>query len=348
MKISGREIGPNCAPYVIAELSGNHMGQIDRARAMLDAVKEAGADAAKLQTYRADTITLKHDGPEFRIEGGLWAGRTLYDLYEEAHTPWEWHEPLFAHAKDIGLTLFSSPFDPTAVDLLERLETPAYKIASFELVDIPLIEMIAGKGKPVILSTGLATLAEIQEAVDAVRNAGNEQIILLHCISGYPTPIEEANVRTIPDMMQKFDVAIGLSDHTLGTAAAAAAVACGAQVIEKHFTLSRADGGPDAAFSLEPMELKVLVDSVKDVWSALGHASYDLKPSETGGREFRRSLYVMEDVPAGTKLTEKQVRSIRPGLGLAPKHLSKVLGRKAVKDLKKGEPFSLHMIGEDT
>ncbi|MDG5493937.1 pseudaminic acid synthase [Niveispirillum sp. BGYR6] len=336
---------PGQKPFLIAELSGNHKGDIDRARRMIDAAKAAGADAVKLQTYTADTITLDVDRPEFRLEGGLWAGRTLYELYQEAHTPWDWHPALFAHAAAIGIPIFSSPFDPTAIDLLESLGAPAYKIASFELIDLPLIEKAARTGKPLIMSTGMASLGEVAEAVAAARVAGNDNICLLHCVSGYPTPVEDCDLRTIPHLAQAFDVAAGLSDHTMGVAVPVAAVALGAVVIEKHFTLARADGGPDAAFSLEPAEFRAMADACAAAHAALGSISYALKPSEAGGRSFRRSLYVTADVAAGEVLTGANVRSVRPGLGLPPKHLPDVLGRVAARNLTRGEPLDWSMLG---
>lgn len=341
--IAGTAIGPGHRPYFIAELSGNHKGELERALRLVDAAKAAGADAVKLQTYTADTITIDHDGPGFLIEGGLWGGRTLHDLYREAHTPWEWHAPIFEHAARIGLPVFSSPFDPTAVDLLERLNAPAFKIASFEIVDLPLIRYAARLGRPLILSTGMASLGEIGEAVAAVREAG-APVMLLHCTSGYPTPPEECALRTIPHLADAFDVTVGLSDHTHGVAVPVAAVALGASVVEKHFTLSRAEGGVDADFSLEPAEFALMVQSCKAAWAAAGKIDYALKPSEQGAIYGRRSLYVVEDVAAGEILTERNVRSIRPGFGLPPKHLPEVLGRAAVRDLRRGEPLAWTML----
>jgi pseudaminic acid synthase len=343
--IHGRVIGPDSPPYVVAEMSGNHNGDIGRAFRLLEAAKASGADAVKLQTYTADTITIDHDGPGFVIEGGLWGGRRLHDLYREAHTPWEWHKPLFERAHALGLTIFSSPFDPSAVDLLESLEAPAYKVASFELVDLPLVRRIAATGKPLIMSTGMAHLGEIQDAVTAAREAGCRDLILLHCVSGYPTAPEDANLRTIPHLAEAFGVAAGLSDHTLGVAVSVASVALGACFIEKHFTLARADGGPDAAFSLEPDELKALVDGTRTAWAALGRVSYDLKPSERGNLQFRRSLYVVGDMAAGEIFTEANLRSIRPGYGLAPRHLPDILGRPATRALGRGTPLSWDMVG---
>jgi N-acetylneuraminate synthase len=329
---------------VIAEMSANHCGSLERAFAILRAARDAGADAIKLQTYTADTLTLDHDGPGFRLQGGLWDGRSLHELYREAHLPWEWHAPLFAHGRELGITVFSSPFDHTAIDLLEELEAPAYKIASFEIVDLPLIERAAATGKPVILSTGMASLGEIAEAVDAMRRGGNGGTILLHCVSAYPTPVEDCHLHTIAHLAEAFDLGVGLSDHTLGIAVPVAAAALGACVIEKHFTLARADGGADAAFSLEPDELKAMARAVRDAWAACGKASYRLAPSEAGSRELRRSLYVARDIAAGEPLTEDCIRSIRPGYGLAPKHLPGILGKRARRDLARGSPLAWDMI----
>ena len=344
IEIAGRKIGAAHAPYVICELSGNHNGSLDRALAMVDAAAATGCDAIKIQTYTADTITMDVDRPEFRIHGGLWDGRSLYELYQEAHTPFEWHAAIFARAKAAGVTIFSSPFDETAVDLLESLGAPAYKIASFEAVDLPLIRYAAAKGKPLVISTGMANLAEIEAARDAALAAGAAGVVLLHCVSSYPATFADANVRTVADMAQRFGCPIGLSDHTPGTAASVAAVAMGACVIEKHFTLARADGGPDAAFSLEPVEFKALVDDTKAAWAALGRAHYDVLGSEAGSLLFRRSLYVTADVPAGAALSRANVRSIRPGNGLAPAHFDTVLGRRAARDLARGEPLAWDML----
>jgi N-acetylneuraminate synthase len=342
--IDGRIVGPGQPPYVVAELSGNHNGDIKRAFALMDAAKAAGADAVKLQTYTADTITIDHQGPGFVLEGGLWHGRSLHDLYGEAHTPWDWHKPLFDHARSIGLTVFSSPFDETAVDLLQGLDAPAYKIASFELVDLPLIRRVARTGKPLILSTGMAHLGEIEEAVRAARDAGCRELILLHCVSGYPTDPKDANLRTIPHLAQAFGVQTGLSDHTMGVAVSVAAVALGASFIEKHFTLARSDGGPDAAFSLEPAELAELVSGARTAWAALGRVSYDLAESERGNVQLRRSLYVVADMKAGEEFTPQNLRSIRPGFGLAPKHLPDVMGKKACTAIQRGTPLSWDLI----
>ncbi|MFL5295530.1 MAG: pseudaminic acid synthase [Phenylobacterium sp.] len=344
VEIAGRRIGTDEPPYVICELSGNHNGSLDRALAMIDAAADTGCDAIKIQTYTADTITLDVDRPEFRIEGGLWDGRTLHELYREAQTPFEWHAALFERAAKRGVTLFSSPFDETAVDLLESLGAPAYKIASFEAVDLPLIRYAAAKGRPLIISTGMANLEEIQAARMAAIGAGAAGVVLLHCVSSYPADLCDANVRTVADMAERFDSPIGLSDHTHGTAASVAAIALGASVIEKHFTLARSDGGPDAAFSLEPAEFTHLVRECKDAWTALGRAHYDLLGSERANLQFRRSLYVTADVRAGEPLSRANIRSVRPGNGLPPTHLDEVLGRPAARDLKRGEPLAWDML----
>lgn len=343
--IAGRAVGSDHPPFVIAELSANHNGSLDHALAIMDAAKACGADAVKLQTYTADTITIAHDGPGFAIEDGLWAGRTLYDLYQEAHTPWEWHDALFAKGRDLGLIVFSSPFDATAVDLLESLDAPAYKIASFEVVDLPLIRRCATTGRPLIISTGMASLAEIADAVEAAKEAGAVGVALLHCTSGYPTPPAESDLRTIPNLADAFDLATGLSDHTPGIGAAIAAVALGASIIEKHFTLRRADGGPDAAFSLEPDELKSLCDNARLAWEALGGVRYERSDSERGNTVFRRSLYITKDMKAGNVLSPKTLRSIRPGYGLHPKHYEMLLGKRVNKDVPRGTPMSWDLIG---
>jgi N-acetylneuraminate synthase len=342
--IAGRAIGPQAPPFVIAELSGNHNGELDRALRLIDAAAAAGADAVKLQTYTPDTITLDCDGPGFRLQGGLWDGRTLYDLYAEAHTPFAWHAPLFAHARAQGLVVFSSPFDETAVALLQSLDAPAYKIASFEAVDLPLIACAAATDRPLIISTGMTSPAEIGEAIGVARAHGDGGVALLHCVSDYPARYPDANLRMVARLAADFGCVAGLSDHTPGTAAAVAAVALGACIIEKHVTLARADGGPDAAFSLEPDELARLVQDCRHAWEALGEASYARGESESANKQFRRSLYVVRDVPAGASLTPGDVRSIRPGDGLAPMHLPQVLGRAAVRDLRRGEPFAWEMV----
>jgi pseudaminic acid synthase len=343
-EIAGRAIGPGEPPYLIAELSGNHGGDFDRTRRLIDAAKAAGADAVKIQTFTPDTITIDHDGEGFRLGGGLWEGRTLYDLYREAALPWDWHEALFRHAAEAGITMFSSPFDATAIELLERCRAPAFKIASFELIDLPLIRRAAQTGKPVILSTGMADLGEIGEAVATVRAASAAPVMLLHCTSGYPTPASECDLRTIPHLAAAFGVPVGLSDHTLGWAVPVASVALGAVAIEKHFILSRAEGGTDSAFSLEPAEFAAMVEACRIAAEALGAIDYGVKPSESGGRFYRRSLYVVEDVPAGAVLSPANIRSIRPGFGLAPKHFDTVIGRRAARTLRRGEPLDWSMI----
>jgi N-acetylneuraminate synthase len=346
--IDGRTIGAGHPPYVIAELSGNHNGELSRALRLVDVAKEAGADAVKLQTYTADTITIDHNGPGFVIEGGLWHGRKLHELYQEASTPWDWHPAIFEHARKIGITCFSSPFDPTAIDLLQKLGAPAYKIASFEIVDLPLIRRAAATGKPLIISTGMAMPSEIREAVDAAREAGAKEIALLHCTSGYPTPPEEANLATIPHLEKTFGTVVGLSDHTPGSAVPIAAVTLGAAVIEKHFTLARADGGPDAAFSLEPDELKAVVDGCRTAFAAMGSVRSGAAPSEKPNMMFRRSLYAVKDIAAGEMFTESNIRSIRPGFGLPPKLLPELLGKRAACGIARGTPLtSEHLSGTE-
>ncbi|MCD1636359.1 pseudaminic acid synthase [Martelella mediterranea] len=344
--IDGRPIGPGHPPYVIAELSANHNGDLAQALQIIDAAVEAGADAVKIQTYRPDTITLKSDAPDFQITEGLWAGRTLYDLYEWAHTPWEWHEELFAHAARREITLFSSPFDPTAVDLLQGLGTAAYKIASFEAVDLPLIRYVAAQGKPMIISTGMADLEEITEAVEAAREGGCQQLALLHCVSGYPAPAADYNLATIADMAARFGVPVGLSDHTLDNTTAIASIALGACIIEKHMTLDRTGGGPDDSFSLEPAEFMTLCEGARTAWEAVGSVDYGRKSSEQGNVKFRRSLYFVKDMKAGDLVTEDCVRSVRPGYGLAPKFLELILGKKVLHDRKKNTPVNLNLIAD--
>lgn len=343
--IAGRAIGSASPPYVIAELSANHNGSLETAFRIIEAAKRCGADAVKLQTYRPDTITLDCDAREFRIEGGLWDGRTLYELYEEAHTPWEWHAPLFECARRAGITIFSSPFDATAVDLLEFLGAPAYKIASFELVDLPLIRYVARTGKPMIMSTGMADEVEIGEAVEAARSAGCRQLALLHCVSGYPAPAGDYNLRTIPDMMARFGEVTGLSDHTLDNTTAIASIALGASIIEKHFTLDRSGGGPDDSFSLEPRELTELCTGARTAWSALGRVDYGRKSSEQANVQFRRSLYFVRALKAGEPVTPDAVRSVRPGFGLPPKHLDAVLGRPVLRDVFPNTPVTVEDVG---
>ncbi|MGH6838751.1 MAG: pseudaminic acid synthase [Methylocella sp.] len=340
ISIDGRRIGPSHLPYVICEISANHNGSLERAIKMIEAAAETGADAIKIQTYTADSLTIDCVRPEFQIKGGLWDGYSLHGLYREASTPHEWHPALFKCARDLGATIFSTPFDESAVELLAHLCAPAYKIASFEAIDLPLIARVARQGKPMIISTGMASLGEIEEAVATSRSNGADGIALLHCVSSYPAPVEDLNLRTVPHLAEAFDVVAGLSDHTPGVAAAVASVALGGCVVEKHFTLSRADGGPDAAFSLEPREFKQLVANCRDAWKALGHVHYDLESSEKASLVFRRSLYVIADVAAGETLTERNVRSIRPGSGLSPKHIGNVIGRRAARDLQRGHPLA--------
>lgn len=342
--IAGRRIGPGSPPYVIAELSGNHNHDIGRAFAIIEAAAHAGADAVKLQTYTADTLTIDCDRPDFVIQGGLWAGRKLYDLYQEAHTPWAWHEALFAKGRELGLAVFSTPFDETAVDFLERLGAPAYKIASFELVHLPLLRKVAATGKPVILSTGMADLAEMTEAVETLSTAGCRELILLHCISAYPAPASDANLRTIGDLAQRFALPVGLSDHTLGVGVPIAAVALGAAAIEKHVTLARADGGPDSAFSLEPNELATLVEGSRLAWEAIGTANYDRAASEAENSIFRRSIYAVRDIAVGEKLSADSIRVIRPGHGLPPRHFDELIGKRARVAIARGTAMRWELV----
>lgn len=346
MEINGRCIGPDCPVYIVAEMSANHNQDFDQAVRILYAAKEAGADAVKLQTYTPDTLTIPSGKGYFRISGGtLWDNRTLYDLYSEAYMPWEWQPKLKKIADEIGIALFSTAFDPTAVDFLEEMGVPVHKVASFEIVDIPLIEKMARTGKPLLISTGMATLGEIEEAIEAARRAGATQIALLKCTSAYPAPPEEMNLRTIPHMAQAFGVPVGLSDHTLGIAVPVAAVTLGACIIEKHFTLSREIPGPDSAFSLEPQEFKAMVEAIRTVEKAMGKVHYGVSEREAKSRVFRRSLFVVKDVKAGEMFTEENVRSIRPGYGLPPKYLTEVLGRHAARDVEQGTPMSWDLIG---
>ena len=344
MKIDNRAIGREHPPYIIAELSANHNGSLETACKVIDEAAKVGADAVKLQTYTADTITMKSNKDEFRIKGGLWDGRTLYDLYQQAYTPWDWHETLFAHARKRGITMFSSPFDTTAADLLDELGAPAFKIASFEAIDLPLIRYVAAKGKPMIISTGMADLDEIGEAVQAAREGGCEELVLLHCVSGYPAPAEDYKLATIADMQRRFGVSVGLSDHTLNNVSAIAAVALGATVIEKHFTLDRNGGGPDDSFSLEPADLEQLCRDARIAWEAVGSVDYGLKSSERANTVFRRSLYAVTDIAKGSVITEAHVRSIRPGYGLAPKHLDAVIGAVAREDIPRATAMRWDLI----
>lgn len=340
ISIAGRKIGVDEPPYIIAELSANHNGSFDTALKIIDEAKKSGADAIKLQTYTADTITLNCDSSDFQINGGLWDGRTLYELYQEAHMPWEWHKPLFEYARKLGITIFSSPFDSTAVDLLESLNAPAYKIASFEAVDLPLIKYVASTGKPMIISTGMADAEEIAEAIEAAREGGCKELAILHCVSGYPAPAHDYNLRVIPDIIQRHGLVTGLSDHTLDNTTAITSVALGASIIEKHFTLDRSGGGPDDSFSLEPAELSALCRDTKTAWSALGQVDYGRKASEVGNVQFRRSLYFVKELMAGDVISAESVRSVRPGFGLPPKCLLKVIGKRARCDISINTPVA--------
>lgn len=340
--IDGREIGHHKKPFIIAELSGNHNGRLENALALIDAAADAGADAIKLQTYTADTMTLDIDLPEFHIQGGLWDGYTLYDLYKQAHTPWEWHQALFERAKTRGLLIFSTPFDESAVDFLESLGTPAYKIASFEITDHPLIRYVAQQGKPVIISSGMSSEAEIAQALTILRDNGCTQILLLHCVSGYPTPLADINLKRITRLAETFSVPVGLSDHTLGNTAAQLAVALGAVAIEKHVTLARADGGPDAEFSLEPDELKALCDQTNLCWQALGSGESGNNHAEKSSLIFRRSLYFVADIQAGEIIKPDHIRRIRPGYGLPPEALPQILGKKASHDIHRGQAVHIN------
>ncbi len=338
--INGRPIGPEYPPYIIAELSANHNGSLERALESIDTAQRSGVDAIKLQSYTADTMTIDCDKPDFMINGGLWDGYKLYDLYKWAETPYEWHQAMFAHARKRGITVFSTPFDESAVDLLESLNTPAYKIASFELLDLPLIRYVASTGKPMIMSTGMASEVEIDEAVTSAREAGCRDLVLLHCISSYPAPMDQANLRQIPELAERFSVIAGLSDHTLGTTVSVAAVAIGACVIEKHFTLSRADKGPDSEFSLEPTELETLCCDAKNAWLALGKAGFQRQEAEKKSKVFRRSVYFVKDLPEGHRVEPGDIRRIRPGLGLSPKHYPDIIGKTLRVNVVRGQATS--------
>ena len=343
--LKNSQIGDSHPVFIIAELSANHLHNFDLAVDTIKAIKESGADAVKLQTYTPDTITIDSDNEYFQIDQGtIWDGKTLYQLYQEAYTPWEWQPKLKEIAEELGLICFSSPFDRTSVDFLEEMNVPAYKVASFEITDIPLIEYIASKGKPVIISTGIATLADIEEAVNACKRMGNNQLALLKCTSSYPAPLEEVNLKTIPNLADTFNTVVGLSDHTLGISVPIAAVALGAKIIEKHFILDRKLGGPDAAFSMEPDEFRLMVDAVRDVEKALGTLNYNLTEKTKKSREFSRSLFAVDDIKAGESLTEENIRSIRPGFGLHPRYFSKIIGKKARNDIKKGTPLNWDLI----
>ena len=346
--ISDKKIGEGYPAFIIAELSANHMNDFDIAVKTIEAMVDAGADAVKFQTFTPDTITIDCDNEYFHIkQGTVWDGQILHELYEDAYMPWDWQPKLKKIAEDLGLIVFSSPFDKTSVDFLEDMDVPAYKIASFEITDIPLIEYAASKGKPIIISTGIASLEDIELAVKTCLDANNDKIVLLKCTSSYPAPFEEINLNTIPDIKNKFGVVVGLSDHTLGGEVSTAAVALGASIIEKHFILDRNMGGPDSEFSMEPHEFKAMVDSIRNVEKALGKVSYELSDKMKANREFSRSLFVVEDMKKGEIITEDNVRSIRPGFGLHPKYLKEILGKRINKDLKKGTPFKLEFIQGD-
>jgi N-acetylneuraminate synthase len=337
IEINGRKIGYNHAPYIIAEMSANHNGEISNAYRIIDMAKGCGADAVKLQTYHPDTITMNIRTAEFMIKGGLWDGQSLYELYEKAFMPWDWHKPLFDHAKKIGITIFSTPFDSTAVDLLEDLNAPAYKIASFEAIDIPLIRYVAQTKKPMIISTGMANVEEIQEAIDAAKGAGCEKLAILHCVSGYPAPPEDYNLKTLSDMQKKFGLVTGLSDHTIDNTTSIVSVGLGASIIEKHVTLDRNAGGPDDSFSLESGELRSLCEKAKIAWSCVGQVDYGRKSSEIGNVQFRRSLYVAESLSCGDIITEDNIKSIRPGYGLPPKYMTEIIGKRINKNKALGD-----------
>jgi pseudaminic acid synthase len=338
ISINNRKIGQEHPPYIIAEMSANHNGDINNAYKIIDTAKISGADAVKLQTYTPDTLTIDSDLPDFQLTEGLWAGQSLYELYEGAFMPWEWHQPLFEYAKKVGITIFSSPFDNTAVDLLEDLNTPAYKIASFEAVDLPLIKYVAQTGKPMIISTGMADAQEIQEAIEAAREGGCKELAILHCVSGYPAPAEDYNLRTLVDMQKKFGLVTGLSDHTIDNTTAITSVALGASIIEKHVTLDRNGGGPDDSFSLEEKELNALCSGAKMAWKSLGKIDYGRKSSEQANVKFRRSLYFVKDIKGGEVITEEHIKSIRPGYGLAPKYIDQIIGLAAINNIAKGSP----------
>ncbi len=342
MIMSMKNLEESSSTYIIAELSANHNGSLENALATVDAAKEAGADAIKLQTYTADTITLNCDSPDFVISSGtLWDGKTLYELYDEAHTPWDWHEQLFARAREIGIDIFSSPFDESAVDFLEQFDPVAYKIASFEITDHELIRYTASKGRPMIVSTGIATMNEIQEAVDICRSEGNDDIVLLKCTSSYPAPLEAANLATIPNLAETFNVIAGFSDHTMGISAPVIAVALGAKVIEKHFILDKKIGGPDAAFSLDKGEFTDMVKAVRDAEKLIGRIDYSIGEKSRSKRQFARSLYVAEDIPKGGVITSRNIRSVRPGYGLHPRHYREIIGKHATRPLLFGQPLSI-------
>ena len=344
IEILGREISKNCRPYIIAELSANHNGSIDKALELVDLAADSGADAIKLQTYTADTMTIDCNKEDFQIKGGLWDGYSLYKLYDEAHTPWEWHKTIFDRAKEKGIHCFSSPFDESAVDFLEELGVPAYKIASFEMIDLPLVEKIAATGKPVIMSTGMANLGEIRETVATIKQYHNH-IIVLHCVSSYPAPHADQNLRTIEALEKELGVLVGLSDHTISNSSAVTSVAFGAVLIEKHFIKSRLDKGPDSEFSLEPHELKDLVVNTTEAWESMGSVNFELKKSESANKRFRRSIYFVKDLKKGEEITPDAIKRIRPGFGLEPKYFKDVLGKKVLSSVERGQPTSWDVIG---
>ena len=344
IEIEGKKIGQGYKPYIIAELSANHNGSIDKALESIVVAANCGVDAIKIQSYSPDTMTIDCDKDDFQINGGLWDGYKLYDLYKWAQTPFEWHQQIFDKAKEVGITLFSTPFDESSVDLLETLNTPAYKIASFELTDLPLIRYVAKTGKPMIMSTGMADMIEIEEAIKTAKDNGCKDLVVLHCISAYPTPAEQSNLATIEDLAKRFNVISGLSDHTLGTVVSVASVALGASLIEKHFTLNRSEVGPDSAFSLEPVELKKLVEETNLAYKAIGKAGYERKPVEADNIKFRRSLYFVKDLKSGDIITETDIKRIRPGFGLAPKYYQEVIGQKVTTDIERGTAVSWECI----
>lgn len=347
MLIRNKTVGMDNPPYIIAEISANHNGSKESAKQLINVAKNAGADAVKLQTYTADTITLNSDSADFVINEGLWQGQTLYELYKQAYTPWEWHKDLFDYARALDLTIFSSPFDKTAVDLLEDLNTPAYKIASFEAIDLPLIKYVAQTGRPMIISTGMADLTEIEEAIETARAAGCQDLAILHCVSSYPAPAEDYNLKTIIDMQQRFNIPVGLSDHTLDNTTAIAAVALGACIVEKHFTLDRSRGGPDDSFSLEPTELTALCRDTKTAWQAMGHVNYALKSSEQDNIKFRRSLYFVKDMQVGEIIDDTCIRSVRPGYGLPPKYFDSLIGKRVAQSVSFGRAVTWEMLSTD-
>lgn len=345
INIGNRTVGSENPAFIIAEISANHLQSYDKAVRLIKEVKKSGADAVKLQTYTPDTITIDCDNEYFQIkQGTIWDGTTLHKLYEKAYTPWQWQPKLKKIAEEEGLICFSSPFDKTAVDFLENMEVPAYKIASFEITDIPFIEYVASKAKPVIISTGIARLGDIEEAIAACKRVGNEDIILLKCTSAYPSPLEDINLNTIPNMAETFDTIVGISDHTLGNTVSLGAVALGAKVVEKHFTLKRSEGGPDAAFSMEPQEFKAMVQGIRDMEKALGKVTYELTEKQIRSKEHSRSLFVVKDIKEGELFTEENVKSIRPGFGLPTKYISEIVGKRAKYDIKKGTPMEWKML----